>query len=87
MKFLFFVSPPEAFSYTILFNESVSISPGTGFYRRDALITEALYTFMLAFVVLNVAYAEGTRGNQYTLSCGPFRAACRIRCANSPFFF
>lgn len=45
--------------------KSVGIAPGEGIEVSKALAVELLYTFMLAFVVLNVATAKGTQGNSF----------------------
>jgi len=43
------------FSYSALFGKSFALGPGKGFGIVEACIAEILYTFMLCFVVLNVA--------------------------------
>jgi aquaporin Z len=43
------------FSYTALFGKSFALGPGKGFGVGEACVAEILYTFMLCFVVLNVA--------------------------------
>lgn len=48
-----------------LFNNSFNLAPGAGFDGTEAAAVEILYTFMLCFVVLNVACATATDGNQY----------------------
>jgi aquaporin Z len=44
-----------AFSYTALFGKSFALGPAKGFGIGEACVVEILYTFMLCFVVLNVA--------------------------------
>ncbi len=44
---------------------SVPIAPGAGVSVISALLVEILYTFALALVVLNVATANGTKGNSF----------------------
>jgi len=64
-----------AFSYAILFWNAFNLGPSKGFGGMSAGLCELLYTFMLCFVVLNVAAArkwqgEG-KGNQwYGLAIG-----------------
>jgi len=43
------------FSYSALFGKSFALGPAKGFGIGEACIAEILYTFMLCFVVLNVA--------------------------------
>jgi len=43
------------FSYSALFGKSFALGPAKGFGIGEACIAEVLYTFMLCFVVLNVA--------------------------------
>jgi len=43
------------FSYSALFGKSFALGPASGFGIAEACIAEILYTFMLCFVVLNVA--------------------------------
>jgi aquaporin Z len=47
-----------AFSYCILFWNAFNLGPSKGFSFVSAGMCEALYTFMLTFVVLNVAVAK-----------------------------
>jgi len=47
-----------AFSYAILFWNAFNLGPTKGFGLMSAGICELLYTFMLCFVVLNVAVAK-----------------------------
>lgn len=44
---------------------SVPIAPGADVSVVGALLVEILYTFALALVVLNVATANGTKGNSF----------------------
>jgi len=56
------------FSYAILFWDAFNLGPAKGFGALSAGLCEMLYTFMLCFVVLNVACArkyEGEKGNQW----------------------
>merc|ERR1719301_290970 len=58
-------------SYGALFFKVFNLAPGAGFGWWEALLAEVLYTFMLCFVVLNVATAAKNAGNQfYGLSIG-----------------
>merc|ERR1719408_287253 len=70
-----------AFGYAILFWNAFNLGPSKGFSALSAGLCEALYTFMLCFVVLNVAAARtysapedgfgGSGGNQwYGLAIG-----------------
>mmetsp|Transcript_126885 Transcript_126885/g.237176 ORF Transcript_126885/g.237176 Transcript_126885/m.237176 type:complete len:497 (-) Transcript_126885:135-1625(-) len=62
-----------AFSYFMLFGDSFNLAPAKGFGWWEAGLCELLYTFMLCFVVLNVAAAKkyAKEGNQwYGLSIG-----------------
>jgi len=56
-----------AFSYVGLFGKSFNLAPSAGFGWVNAGLCELLYTFMLCFVVLNVAAAgkNRTEGQQY----------------------
>jgi aquaporin Z len=54
-----------AFSYGALFMDSFNLGPAKGFSYIEAGLCEMLYTFMLCFVVLNVATAKNLSGNQY----------------------
>ncbi len=64
-----------AFSYAILFRNAFNLSPAKGFGFLSAGLCETLYTFMLCFVVLNVAVAkkyqgEGNGNQWYGLAIG-----------------
>jgi len=50
---------------SFLFNNTFNVAPQPGFHGSEAAAVEILYTFMLCFVVLNVACAEKTKNNQY----------------------
>jgi aquaporin Z len=52
-------------SYYGLFGTVFNLQPGPGFGWWETMIVEVLYTFMLCFVVLNVATARKNEGNQY----------------------
>jgi len=52
-------------SYGALFFEVFNLEPQPGFGWWEACLAEVLYTFMLCFVVLNVATASKNAGNQY----------------------
>jgi len=52
-------------SYSALFWKSFFLQPGEGFGWWQAGLAEILYTFMLCFVVLNVATARKNEGNQF----------------------
>jgi len=52
-------------AYSTLFNKSFSVGPAEGFDILQAGLCEVLYTFMLCFVVLNVAATRDTKPNQY----------------------
>jgi len=57
-----------AFSYAILFWNAFNLAPTKGFSWWSAGLCETLYTFMLCFVVLNVAVARKyseNQGNQF----------------------
>jgi aquaporin Z len=62
-----------ALLYTALFAETFDLSPGAGFGLINACLCELLYTFMLCFVVLNVAASKAAKeamdsepgGNQF----------------------
>lgn len=56
-----------AFSYSLLFFDNFTLGPAKGFDVRSLVLCELLYTFMLCFVVLNVAAAKKFEdtGNQY----------------------
>jgi len=55
------------FSYFALFGKTFNLAPNAdaGFGWWEACLVEVLYTFMLCFVVLNVAATKATEGNQY----------------------
>jgi aquaporin Z len=63
-----------AFSYAILFWNAFNLGPSKGFGGLSAGLCEMLYTFMLCFVVLNVAvarkYSEGEGNQWYGLAIG-----------------
>ncbi len=48
-----------------MFGRAFNVAPGLGYSWVDAALAETLYTFMLCFVVLNVAVAQTSSGNQY----------------------
>merc|ERR1719313_2302889 len=52
-------------SYYALFGTVFNLQPGKGFGWWEAMIVEVAYTFMLCFVVLNVATVRKNDGNQY----------------------
>merc|ERR1719487_1524228 len=54
-----------ALSYYALFGTVFNLQPGKGFGWWEVMVVEVLYTFMLCFVVLNVATAKKNDGNQY----------------------
>jgi len=56
-----------AFSYYGLFGAAFNLGPAFGFSYIEAGLCELLYTFMLCFVVLNVATPKNpkVKGNQY----------------------
>jgi aquaporin Z len=58
------------FSYTALFGKSFALGPGKGFGLPQACIAEVLYTFMLCFVVLNVAALKTGAKTWYGLAIG-----------------
>lgn len=61
------------FAYTLLFKDSVDLAPGKNFGWLEAGTCELLYTFMLCFVVLNVACAkrrEDANNEYYGLAIG-----------------
>lgn len=51
-------------AYAIL-GKSFAPAPGDGISMTGALLTEILFTFALALVVLNVATSKGTSGNSF----------------------
>merc|ERR1719274_280129 len=53
------------FSYVGMFTKSVNVAPAPGCGWWEAGLAEVLYTFMLCFVVLNVATASKNAGNQF----------------------
>jgi len=55
------------FSYAGLFQKTVNLKPSPGFGWWEAGLAEVLYTFVLCFVVLNVAAIKisKNKGNQY----------------------
>jgi len=63
-----------AFSYAILFWNAFNLGPSKGFGALSAGLCETIYTFMLCFVVLNVAcarkYSEGEGNQWYGLAIG-----------------
>lgn len=52
-------------SYGILFSKVFNLQPGVHFGWFQAMLAEILYTFMLCFVVLNVAKTVKNAGNQF----------------------
>eukprot|EP00490_Sorites_sp_Unknown_P008949 CAMPEP_0114696950 /NCGR_PEP_ID=MMETSP0191-20121206/73202_1 /TAXON_ID=126664 /ORGANISM="Sorites sp." /LENGTH=456 /DNA_ID=CAMNT_0001995369 /DNA_START=65 /DNA_END=1435 /DNA_ORIENTATION=+ len=56
-----------AICYSLLFGQSFNLAPAKGFSWYHAGLCELLYTFMLTFVVMNVAAAKknATEKNQY----------------------
>jgi aquaporin Z len=63
-----------AFTYAILFWEAFNLQPSKGFNGLSVGLCETLYTFMLCFVVLNVAaakkYSEEGGNEWYGLAIG-----------------
>lgn len=53
------------FCYLLDDHETVAVGPSGDFTIMIAGVCEMIYTFMLTFVVLNVAAAESTKPNQY----------------------
>lgn len=53
------------YAYYGLFGEVFDLKPAEGFGWKEAWAIETLYTFMLCFVVLNVAATKKTADNQY----------------------
>merc|ERR1719352_1918838 len=53
------------FAYFALFGQAFNLGPAKGFGIVEAGACELLYTFMLCFVVLNVAVASKTTPNHY----------------------
>merc|ERR1719171_3133594 len=54
-----------ALSYGLAFRKVFNLAPSPGFGWWEAMLAEVLYTFMLAFVVLNVAIAKNNSPNQF----------------------
>jgi aquaporin Z len=54
-----------ALTYGTLFWKVFNLEPQPGFGWWEAALVEVLYTFMLCFVVLNVATASKNNGNQF----------------------
>merc|ERR1719265_85621 len=54
-----------ALSYGALFLKVFNLSPSPGNGWWEAMLAETLYTFMLVFVVLNVAVAKKNADNQF----------------------
>lgn len=52
-------------SYGALFFKVFNLEPQADFGWVEAMLAEMLYTFMLCFVVLNVAFARKNEGNQF----------------------
>merc|ERR1719217_1811056 len=52
-------------SYGALFFKVFNLEPQTDFSWWEAMLAEVLYTFMLCFVVLNVATTRKNEGNQF----------------------
>jgi len=52
-------------SYGALFWQVFNLAPKPGFGWWEAMLAEVIYTFMLCFVVLNVATASKWAGNQF----------------------
>jgi len=63
-----------SFSYALLFWNAFNLGPSKGFGVLSVGLCETLYTFMLCFVVLNVAcarkYSEGEGNQWYGLAIG-----------------
>ncbi|HVU63400.1 MAG TPA: aquaporin [Phycisphaerales bacterium] len=74
------ISPNEALAYMavqivgalagaaaglVLLNKTVAIAPGPGVHIGIALLSEVIFTFALALVVLNVATTKQTANNSY----------------------
>ena len=51
-------------SYLVL-GKTVGVAPGNGVSAFSAVLLEALFTFALVLVVLNVACSDKTKGNSY----------------------
>merc|ERR1719401_2664561 len=54
-----------ALAYSALYWDSFNLAPANGFGFFSAGLCEILYTFMLCFVVLNVAVAKNNTPNQF----------------------
>lgn len=54
-----------AFTYLAVYGRAFDLGPSKGFTWYEVLLAESLYTFMLCFVVLNVAAASKNEGNQF----------------------
>jgi len=53
------------FCYSAMLGKTFNLGPSKGFSALEAGLAEVLYTFMLCFVVLNVATAGKNAGNQF----------------------
>jgi len=82
-----------AFSYAILFWDAFHLGPQKGFGALSAGLCEILYTFMLCFVVLNVAAAKGGAGVNaeyfglaigFVIVAGAYSAGAVSGCALNP---
>lgn len=54
-----------ALTYSNLYNASFNLEPAKSYTAVQAGIVEVLYTFLLCFVVLNVACCSASKNNQY----------------------
>jgi len=54
-----------AFCYTGLFGKPFALGPAKGFGVAEACAAELLYTFMLVFVVMNVAASKDAKGKSF----------------------
>ncbi len=54
-----------AFMAHLILGKTFAPAPGAGVTSMAALLTELLFTFALALVVLNVATSKGTSGNSF----------------------
>jgi aquaporin Z len=54
-----------ALVYFLIFEKTTAPAPGTGIVIWKAVLAEVLFTMILVLVVLKVATAKGTTGNQY----------------------
>merc|ERR1719217_390310 len=52
-------------AYLMLFGKSFNVGPAKGFGLVEAGLCELIYTFMLCFVVANVAAANAAAGKEY----------------------